>query len=62
MWQITAVDTRTRIADARIATGRPNAQTTVTIVDLVRRRWSDLGYAIGGLLTDNGAGLSGIPG
>jgi transposase InsO family protein len=54
VWQLTAVDTRTRIADAWITVGRPTSATTATFVDLVRRRWRDRGYPIGAFLTDNG--------
>ncbi len=54
VWQLTAVDTRTRIADVWITTGRPNAGTTTKFIDIVRRRWRDRGYQIGAFLTDNG--------
>jgi transposase InsO family protein len=54
VWQLTAVDTRTRVADVWITTGRPSNDTTVKFVDIVRRRWRDRGYPIGAFLTDNG--------
>ena len=54
VWQLTAVDTRSRIADVWITVGRPTAATTVRFVDLVRRRWRDRGYTIDAFLSDNG--------
>lgn len=54
VWQLTAVDTHTRIADAWITTGRPTSQTTIRFVDLIRRRWADRGYPIAAVLSDNG--------
>lgn len=54
VWQLTAVDTRTRIADVWIITGRPNAQATTRFLDIVRRRWRQRGYIITNMVTDNG--------
>jgi transposase InsO family protein len=54
VWQLTAVDTYSRTADAWITVGRPNATTTVKFVDIVRRRWRQRGYTIDTILTDNG--------
>lgn len=54
VWQLTAVDTRTRIADVWITTGRPNAATTTKFIDIVRRRWRQRGYPIEAFLSDNG--------
>ena len=54
VWQLTAVDTHSRVADVWITTGRPTSATTATFVDLVRRRWRDRGYDIATFLTDNG--------
>ena len=46
VWQLTAVDTHSRIADVWITVGRPTAVSTVRFVDLVQRRWRDRGYDI----------------
>jgi transposase InsO family protein len=54
VWQLTAVDTYSRTADAWITVGRPNAKTTVKFIDIVRRRWHQRGYEISIFLTDNG--------
>jgi transposase InsO family protein len=54
VWQLTAVDTHTRLADVWITLGRPNAAATTTFVDIVRRRWRDRGYQVNAFLTDNG--------
>jgi transposase InsO family protein len=54
VWQLTAVDTYSRTADAWITVGRPNATTTVKFIDIVRRRWRKRGYDIAIFLTDNG--------
>lgn len=59
VWQLTAVDTRTRIADVWITVGRPTPKATVAFVDLVRRRWRDRGHAIGAFLSDNGGEFTG---
>jgi transposase InsO family protein len=59
VWQLTAVDTHTRIADAWIVRGRPNSATTVTFIDLIRRRWAARGYQIETVLTDNGGEFTG---
>jgi transposase InsO family protein len=55
VWQLTAVDTHTRVADVWIIKGRPTAAITARFVDLVRRRWRDRGYPITAIVTDNGA-------
>jgi transposase InsO family protein len=54
VWQLTAVDTYTRISDVWITVGRPNANTTIKFLDIVRRRWRSRGYDITNVLTDNG--------
>ena len=59
VWQLTAVDTYTRIGDVWITTGRPTAEVTVRFVDLVRRRWRKRGYDIDAFLTDNGGEFTG---
>ncbi len=59
VWQLTAVDTHTRTADAWITIGRPTAQVTARFVDLVRRRWRNRGYPIRAILTDNGGEFTG---
>jgi transposase InsO family protein len=59
VWQLTAVDTHSRIADVWITRGRPTATTTTRFVDLVRRRWRDRGYVIDVFLTDNGGEFTG---
>lgn len=59
VWQLTAVDTRSRIADVWITTGRPTSVTTAQFVDLVRRRWRVRGYDIAAFLTDNGGEFTG---
>jgi len=61
VWQLTAVDTHTRTADAWITIGRPTATTTASFVDLVVRRWARRGYRIGAFLTDNGGEFTGKP-
>jgi len=59
VWQLTAVDTRTRIADVQIIRGRPTAVVTARFVDLVRRRWAKRGFDIDIVLTDNGGEFTG---
>jgi len=59
VWQLTAVDTRTRIAEVWITRGRPTAVVTARFVDLVRRRWRKRGYDIDTFLTDNGGEFTG---
>ena len=59
VWQLTAVDTNSRVADAWITVGRPTAAVTVRFVDLVRRRWRDRGHTIAAFLTDNGGEFTG---
>lgn len=54
VWQLTAVDTRSRAADVWITTGRPTSATTTRFIDIVRRRWRQRGYTIAAVLTDNG--------
>jgi transposase InsO family protein len=54
VWQLTAVDTHSRTADAWITIGRPTARVTIRFVDLIRRRWADRGYPIAAVLSDNG--------
>jgi transposase InsO family protein len=59
VWQLTAVDIHTRIADVWITRGRPTAVVTARFVDLVRRRWLKRGHNIDVFLTDNGGEFTG---
>lgn len=59
VWQLTAVDIHTRIADVWITRGRPTAVVTARFVDLVRRRWRKRGHNIDVFLTDNGGEFTG---
>jgi transposase InsO family protein len=59
VWQLTAVDTHSRIADVWITVGRPTAVVTARFVDLVRRRWRTRGYEVTRFLTDNGGEFTG---
>ena len=54
IWQLTAVDTCTRIADVHIIRGRPNTHHMVRFVDLVVRKWRERGFDVGSILSDNG--------
>jgi transposase InsO family protein len=54
IWQLTAVDTCTRIADVQIIRGRPNTTHIIGFVDLIVRRWRERGFDVGSILSDNG--------
>lgn len=54
IWQLTAVDTFTRVADVAIIRGRPNTAHMIRFVDLVRRRWTERGFDVSAILSDNG--------
>jgi transposase InsO family protein/transposase len=54
IWQLTATDVRTRIADVLIISGRPTSQATARFLDLLRRRWTRRGFPLRGVITDNG--------
>lgn len=54
IWQLTAVDTHTRIGDVWIIRGRPNTSHIIRFVDLIRRRWQERGFDVGSILSDNG--------
>lgn len=55
VWQLTAVDTFSRIGDVLITIGRPNSDKTARFIDMLVKRWRQRGYEIGAVLTDNGS-------
>jgi transposase InsO family protein len=59
VWQLTAVDTYSRMADVWITIGRPTAVTTTRFINLVRRRWRQRGYDVAAVITDNGGEFTG---
>jgi transposase len=54
VWQLTATDVRTRVADVLVISGRPTSQATARFLDLLRRRWGHRGFPLRGVITDNG--------
>lgn len=59
IWQLTAVDTCTRIADVLIIRGRPNTTHIIRFIDLLVRRWRERGFDIVAVLSDNGGEFKG---
>lgn len=59
VWQLTAVDVCTRTADVWIIGGRPNTTHMIRFVDLIRRRWTERGFTLGAVLSDNGGEFRG---
>jgi transposase InsO family protein len=55
VWQLTAVDTYTRIADVVIIRGRPTASHTIRFIDLIHKRWQQRGFDLQAVISDNGA-------
>lgn len=55
VWQLTAVDVCTRTADVWIIRGRPNTAHMVRFVDVVRRRWTERGFTLRAIISDNGS-------
>ena len=54
IWQLTAVDTATRIVVAQLITEAKTAKAAVAFVDLVRKRLKKIGIELSGVLTDRG--------
>jgi transposase InsO family protein len=55
VWQLTAVDTRTRWAIAELYIGKLTSTQTVDFLDLVVERLQAIDVELSGILTDNGA-------
>lgn len=54
IWQLTAVDTATRIVVAQLVSCAKTAQAAVAFVDLVRQKLDRIGIELEGVLTDRG--------
>ena len=54
VWQLTAVDTATRLAMVWIIAGAPNGQLAITFIDKVVRWMRRHGHQVRAVLTDNG--------
>jgi transposase InsO family protein len=59
VWQLTAVDTATRLAVAMLTTGAKSAEAAVAFVEVVGERLAELGVPLRGVLTDNGPEFTG---
>lgn len=59
VWQLSATDVRTRIADVLIISGRPTSAATAGFLDLLVRRWQRRGFGLQGVVTDNGSEFKG---
>ena len=54
IWQLTAIDTATRLVVAQLISGAKDAKAAVRFVDLVRKRLRRIGIELSGVLTDRG--------
>jgi transposase InsO family protein len=58
LWQLTAVDTATRYAVARLVAGDTSARDAAAFVDHVAERLAGIGAELTGVLSDNGPGFT----
>src|SRR5512132_621672 len=59
VWQLTAVDTATRYAIAKLVAGDKSARDAAAFVDHVAERLAGIGAELTGVLTDNGPEFTG---